>query len=116
MTKPRPVSSKRYAHHRDRAPDCPECETNIWVGADRGRDGERRCYRCGWTSAFDADDVEEPPESPARARPRVSPSDNPHGGCPTDWFDTGEPQDGETIDDVLQTPGAYDGDTGEVGE
>ncbi|GAB3315311.1 hypothetical protein GCM10027355_08820 [Haloplanus salinarum] len=102
MTRPRPSSSHRRAHHRDRAPECPTCETNLFVAADRGRDGERRCHHCGWTTTLD--DGGDGDGSRAHGPARESAPHNPQGGCATHTVCRDESQDGDENDRV-----AHDG-------
>jgi len=93
MTRPSPTSSRRRAHHRSRAPERPTCETNLFVTADRGHHGERRCHHCGWTTTFDdaGEDVAEV-VGPRRGRiVRARPGGVVRGG--NRYFDASEHTD-----------------------
>jgi hypothetical protein len=48
VTRPRPPSSHGYPHTD--APECPECETDVFVGAAEGRAAGYVCWCCGWRS------------------------------------------------------------------
>jgi hypothetical protein len=50
-TQPRPPSSKGLPHTD--APDCADCETDLFVGAVEGTGDGWVCWCCGWRSSHD---------------------------------------------------------------
>lgn len=56
-TRPRPPSSHDYPH--DSAPECPECETDVFVGAAEGRARGYVCWCCGWRTSLKVQRVED---------------------------------------------------------